>query len=284
MSLTRHPHSKLSGTEAFTLIEMLVAMLIAGIVLAALSIIFVVSLHQQSLTSDKIQSDQLGRTLMTNIVDDLHSSCTGLGTSPVQAPEGTLTSPLESSGPTNLWFISSYGSSESGKAVIEKVNLHDIHWTETGTSSTTPKLKLGKLIDYSFPSTSGSTAPNWTFPTLKESNATTRVIGTNVAAPSVSGIPLFRYYSYVNNTKELTNGELNTTPLSTPLTIGTPESSGVAAKKGTAEEAAQVSITFTQAPTDNDTRNGRTSTFTDSVVLRFSPTTTGTGIESSPCE
>lgn len=281
--VTHALYRRLSENRGFTLIEMLVAMLIAGVIMAALSMIFVTSLHQQSQASDKAQSDKLARILMTSIVEELHSGCTGLGAYSIKAPSSTSTlgapeSPLGEANSTNLWFVSAYDNSESAKAVIGKATLHDINWTKTATSKT--NLALGTVTDYSFASNGGE-APNWTFPTLKVSNATARTLGTNVVVPTPAGTPLFQYYSIVNSSSSSSNGEISTTPLSTPLT-GATETTEVT--HGTAEETAKITISFMQAPTDGDTRSGHTSALTDSVVLRFTPTTTGTGITDSPCE
>jgi hypothetical protein len=274
------------------LIELLAAMLGASVLVAAMTMILVTALHQQSMTTDKEQADQLGRTVMTAVVNELHSSCTGFGTSPIQAPSsknellGAAEEPaLGPANATNLWFISAYNDPEAGKAVIGKVFLHDIHWVETGTTTTTPKLKIGKLIDYSFTSNSSSKAPEWTFPALKATNATSTVLGTNIASSTISGLPLFSYYSYVSKSAQTSaDGEFSATALSTPLTSGTKETGTTPATTGTSEETAKVTVSLTQVPHDENTSGGRTSTFTDSVVLRFSPTTDGSEVVNGPCE
>ena len=286
--------SRVRGTAGYTLVEMLVAMLISSVVLAAIYSIMTVSLHQTSLITDKDQAAEVGRSTMNNIEEELHSSCTGFGVSAIQAPEaesklGAAKSPLEGSNATNLWFISAYGSSEAAKADINKVTLNDIRWIATETTSTSPKYQLGKLVDYSF--ASSGEAGSWTFPTLEEANAKARTLGTNIAHIEVeySGkkeqIPIFQYYGYNTKTSELskpTYAEIQGTALSTPLS---------AKEKNTAKEAianysgnvTKVQISFGQIPNDKNTALSRVANLSDSVVLRLSPAVSESTSYNSPC-
>ncbi|HEV3319105.1 MAG TPA: prepilin-type N-terminal cleavage/methylation domain-containing protein [Solirubrobacteraceae bacterium] len=273
MPLHRLSLLDLGSERGFTLMEMLVAMVTGVIVTGALLAILEVSLRQQTRITERAQADQTGRTAMSNIVDELHSSCTGFSATAIQAPKETPTSPLAATGAANLWFLSAYGNSSSGEAVLTGVTEHDINWTSTGTSNTGQS--LGTLTDYSFPST-GGTSPKWTFPTLSVTEAkakhTVRVLATDVIAPQVEEeakkvSTVFQYYKYSTSSHELT-----------PL-----KSSEIAAA-ASAQEIAKVTIGFTQAPDSGDTRSGRTAGFSDSVVLRFNPSETGTEAVNIPCE
>jgi hypothetical protein len=248
-------------------------MLSAIVVIGGLLAILEFSLRQETHLSDRAQANRIGRTAMTRIVDELRSSCTGFHTSAIQAPPTTPTSPLSSSGPADLWFVTGYGNSTSGASSISNLKLHDINWTSTGTSNS--GLSLGTLRDYSF---SGSgTPPNWTFPTLSTSNATATVLARNVVPPLVSGVAtVFKYSRFDNNSAHATDGELvQLLPAELPLTTAT------------AEEIAKVNISFTQAPESGDTGEsrggGRTTAIAGSVVLRFDPTETGAEVENDPC-
>jgi len=140
-----------------------------------------VSLRQNARIGDRVQSDRLGRTALNKVVDELRSACTGFGSSAIQAPSTTPTSPLASTGPLNLWFLTAYGSASSGEAAITEVTEHDVVWTSTGTSNTGEA--LGKLTDYSWKSTGGE-PPNspWTFNAVLSTATATkaRVLATNV--------------------------------------------------------------------------------------------------------
>jgi Tfp pilus assembly protein PilW len=255
--------------SGFTLIELLVSMLTSIVVIGALFSILLISTHQSSRTTDYVQSNQLGRDTMTNILEELHSACTGAGTggySAIQKPTTVPSSPLAETGATNLWFISTYGTPSSATAELKEVTEHDLNWTETAK-------KLGKLTDYAFPGT--GTVGAWTFPsTLSIANAKTRVLAENVMAPKEGTGPIFQYFSYYDNQAESNYGQLETTALTTPL-------SSEAAAANFAGGVAQVVISFTQAPPDKNTQLSRIANFSNSVNLRFSPTSTTSGI--SPC-
>jgi type II secretory pathway component PulJ len=254
---THHPLSPRSE-RGITLVELLVAMSLSVVIIAGLIAILVVSLRQQSRITNRVQANRTGRTTLSKAIEELHSSCTGLNTLPIQAPSTTPTSPLAASNGSNLWFLSAYGNKTSGEAVIKEVVEHDINWVAKKTSNT--GLSLGTLTDYSF-AANGGEAPNWTFPALNPANATAKVLGNNVIAPSSGSI--FEYEKYN------TSGEL--VPVAVPLTTTS------------AKTVANVQISFTQAPESGDTRAGRTTNLSDSVLLRFASAETGTEAENTPC-
>lgn len=276
--MSPHPTSIMPlapGAEhGMSMMELLVAMLMSVVILAALVGLLEVTINQEALITSRVQADQIGRTVMTNIVDQLHSSCTGFGGTPIQMPKGTVTSPLTTTGRTSLWFISVYGENQtSGKdssaaPLPQEVDEHDITWEKEGTVNSK---EFGTLIDYTFTGT--GEPPDWIFPTLSTANATKTVLAKDVIPSQVGGKPsLFQYYKYKA-------GEL--AELEPPLT------------ETTAEDVAKVAITFTQASSSiktasepepkPDTQSGRTALFSNSVVMRFSPTESTTE-ESKPCE
>jgi type II secretory pathway component PulJ len=259
--LTPTTHNPLSprSERGITLVELLVAMSLSVVIVAGLIAILVVSLRQQSRITNQVQANRTGRATLAKAIEELHSSCTGLNTLPIQAPSTTVSSPLAASNGVNLWFLSAYGNKTSGEAVIKEVVEHDINWTATKTSNT--GLSLGTLKDYSFASTGGE-GPNWTFPALNTANATVKVLGTNVIAPTSGAI--FEYEKY-NTTGKLVS-------VAVPLTTTT------------AKTVANVAISFVQAPETGDTRKGRTTELSDSVLLRFGPGETGTEAENTPCD
>jgi prepilin-type N-terminal cleavage/methylation domain-containing protein len=269
-SVSRIP-AILPDERGFALIELLVAMSISTVVIAALVVILEFSLHQETNITDKVQADQIGRTVMGNIVEELHSSCTGFEAAAIQAPSETPSSPLAATGATNLWFVSAYGKEKSGEPLVEKVTEHDINW-EAKTKSNTGE-ELGTLTDYEFSDSAGNAKEGWTFPSLKTTNSKARTLAKNVIPPQITEgtkkvSTLFQYYKY--NT---TSGELEQLKSSTEI-----------AAAASAKEIAKVTVSFTQAPTDEDTRTGRSASFSDSVAFRFTPTESGTEGSNSPCE
>lgn len=257
--LTPAPHTPgtLASDDGITLVELLVAMMLSVIIIAGLIAVFTVTLRQSARITNQVQANRKGRVTLTKAIEELHSACTGLNTLPIQAPSTTPSSPLAASNSVNLWFLSAYGNKTSAEPIIGEVTEHDLNWTATKTSST--GLSMGTLTDYSFVATGGE-APTWTFPALNTTNATAKVIGTNVIAPSGK---LFTYEAYN------TSGEL--VEVAVPLTATT------------AKTVANVNISLTQAPDSGDTRPGRTANLSDSVLLRFTPGETGTEAENKPC-
>jgi hypothetical protein len=268
--LMPHPPSPLSlGAEhGTTLMEMLVTMLAGIIVLGALLATLEFSLRQEAQISDRVQSNRIGRLAMTKMVDELHSACTGFGATAIQAPPaGTVTAPLASTGPVDLWFLSAYGNASSGKAVPIPSE-HDVHWEATGALTTAGR-PLGTLTDYSFANTGGE-APTWTFPKLETKNATARLLAANVIPPAIEvegKKALFQYYDY-NASGQLEILKWAEIPHSVEE-----------------QEVAKVAIGFTQAPENGNTQVelDRTAAFSDSVVLRFNPSETGSEANNDAC-
>jgi hypothetical protein len=261
------PHLTPSSEQGFSLMELLVAMLASIVVVIALYTIINFTLNQEVRTNEIAQADQVGRTALGSIVEELHSSCTGVA--PIQQPSAPV-SPLTKSGPLSMWFISAYGDTESGAATLPEVTEHDIVWTSNETSNTGKK--LGTLTDYAFKSE--GEYPAWKFPSLTTANAAkppnkVTIFAKNVIPNEVnSEATIFQYYKYEN-------GALVTTKPSTSA--------------AEAEHVAKVTIGFSQASTGGglgstkggDTRTGRPASFSDSVVLRLDPTEKET---EGPCE
>jgi prepilin-type N-terminal cleavage/methylation domain-containing protein len=259
LSSVRRVLTRLRREErGLTLIELLVSMTAGVVVVAGATLILVVALRQNTRVTDAVQADSIGRTTLNQIVDDLRSSCTGFGSSSIQAPSSTPVLPLVSTGPLSLWFLTAYGNETSGAATVKRVMLHDIAWTSTGTSNT--KEALGKLVDYSWTGTGEPPSTPWTFPSgLSPTTANfTHVLATNVIPGASSQI--FSYWKYDTTPTDKTFGQLvELVPAELPPTA-------IAAKR-----IAQVTIAYTQAPERGDTRTGHTTRFSDSVTLRLTP-------------
>ena len=251
--------TRLRDERGFTLVELLVAMICASVVIAALVALFGITLSQSSRLTDRVLADRMGRNGMNTMLEELRSSCTGFGSTAIQAPSTTPVSPLASLGGSNLWFLSAYGNSTSGNAAVSAVTLHDVNWTAVGTSGTGKQ--YGTLTDYSFAGSGES--PNWKFASLSTANATTTsVLAKDVVPPTPS--TLFHYYRYETLSTSEKFGEL--------VEAGPSELSSTAANK----KIAKVAISYEQAPQPvegriPDTREGHTTTVSGAVVLRFTP-------------
>jgi type II secretory pathway pseudopilin PulG len=256
MKPTLPPLTTAAAEQGFSLLEVLIAMLSSIVVVIALYSIINFTLNQEVRTNEIVQADQVGRTAMSNIIEELHSSCTGVA--PIQQPGTTPSLPLKASGPLSMWFISAYGDAGSGNASLSEVTEHDIVWTSNETSNTGKE--LGTLTDYAFKSE--GEYPEWKFPSsLKTSTATKiTILAKDVIPYQISGeATIFQYYKYKS-------GELVTAKPS--------------ASREEAEHVAKVTVGFSQASTGGglgstkggDTRTGRPASFSDSVVLRLDAT------------
>jgi Tfp pilus assembly protein PilW len=248
----------ISDQRGFSLMELLVAMAAGFVVTGALFSIMDVSLHQSALISDKVQADQLGRTTMTAMIDELHNSCIAPEVTPVKA---------ESSG-TELRFVSAYGS----KAVLTKASEHRIVWEEESSKNAA---KMGTLKDKTYES-SGGEWPSFTYPS---SPTRTVLIGSDLG-PVTSGAettPIFQYYSY--NTESTSS---TTTPLGTLKAISL--KAGEKLSAAAAETVASVRITFNAFPTDANEKLHRNAEFTSQVAFAFSAPPSETPIEAAPCQ
>jgi Tfp pilus assembly protein PilW len=261
LTAARHaPSRSLRDERGFTLIEMMVSMTAGTIVIGGLVLVMAVALHQNARITDRVQADRIGRTVLTQVLDELHSSCTGFGSTAIQAPSTTPTSPLAATGPLNLWFLTAYGSKVSGNAAISEVTEHDLVWSSTGTSNTNES--LGTLTDYSWNKESGEPPTSaYTFNSVLSTATANRkqVLATNVIPAEASAV--FHYFRYDTTSTDTTYGEL------VPLTASELPPTALTAKR-----IAKVTLAFKQAPEHGDTREGHTTSFNGAVSLRLTPT------------
>jgi Tfp pilus assembly protein PilW len=277
---SRHrPTLALASEHGFSMIELLVAMASATVVLAALATVLQVSLNQERRVNEVVNVNQSGRVAMSEMVEKLHSACTGRAATAIQVPSTTPVSPLAKLNATNLWLMTTYGTESGTEAAPKQVSLQDIHWTETGTTSS--GAKVGTLTDYSWNSLTNSQAPNYEFAELSSAKATsTKIISPNVILPT-SPAELFQYYKYNNTPTSEKQGQLEV--LTTEKEIQAAAARNEEAGKEHEPEIAKVAINFTQAPTTSQTQFGHTATFSNSVVFRFNSSETGSEVKDLPC-
>lgn len=252
--LTLSPFRRLArDTRGFTLMETLVAMITGVVVTGALFAILEVSMNQSTRLSDVAQATQLGRTAMTRIVDELHSTCLSSGFTPVQ----------EKSNANELIFTSAY----SEKAEIPSERRDKVVWNEA----------TGTLTDNIYLSNGGSW-PTFTFP----ATPTSVRIGEHIAQAEVESggksvkLPIFRYYKY--STKS------STTPTAASSTLNEKEPlEGTLSNTGAAEVASVV-VSFKAAPNDNKATLGRGVSLSSQVTFAFEAPRSENPIEAAPCE
>jgi Tfp pilus assembly protein PilW len=197
----------IADPRGFTLVETVVAMVCGLIVCSALFAVLEVSLHQTARITGRVQANQLGRTTMTKIVDELRNSCISREFTPIGA------SATNSS--NELIFVSAVGS----EAVLKAAATHHIVFNSSKET----------LTDESYASNGGSW-PNFTYSTTP----TKTLIGQYIKQSGST--PIFQYYKYASSSNESsTTSGVNT------LSAVTPSSATVA------KEVASVLITFTAA-------------------------------------
>lgn len=161
-----------------TIVELVVATLAGTTVFLGLTMVVIGAMHQTTRVTKHIHATQEARTVLQQIVTELHSSCVAADVAPIQ----------EKSSGSSMSFVYQTGSAASLTPVLHQVTLSN-----------------GTLSRSTYNQTGGAT-PKWTFSTTP---ASTKTLLTGVSAVSES-VPLFRYYKYEN-------GQISTTPLSAPL-------------------------------------------------------------------
>jgi type II secretory pathway pseudopilin PulG len=276
----------LHDDRGLTLIELLVSMLMSTIVIGALFAILQISTKQTTLASDKIQTNQLGRTAMTRIVDELQSSCLAAGFSPIQ----------EKSSENELIFQNAYSS----EAVIPNAKEAKIAGTGAFEHQIVWSSSAKTLTDYTYKSTSGS-GGEFKFPEITSTHAnatpTTGVlIASNVTQTEAKNtkketvkVPIFQYYTYYKESTSSSttpDGTLTPEPISsTYLPLKAEKETGSKEEKeNSANQVASVLISFRQAPTDGKVERDQFADFSNQVTLALSAPNAETPIQDSPCE
>ena len=278
--------------RGFTLIELLVSMLTATIVVGALFSILTISTGQTTLIADRVQANQLGRTAMTRIVDELHSSCLAAGFAPIQ----------EKSNENELIFKNAYSEEAvlpNAKAAEEKsktgtgVFEHQIVWSSTAKT----------LTDFVYKSTSGEgteavlPAVDYSSTTHEAANATptkgvllaskvTQTEEKNSKGETVT-VPIFQYYKYnIESTSSSSTPDSTLTPIEPkyiPLKKET-EAGSKEEKANSAENTSSVLVSFRVAPVDGKIEHNQYIDLSNQVTLAFSAPDTETPIKYSACE
>jgi prepilin-type N-terminal cleavage/methylation domain-containing protein len=271
MLTLRRLRSATRDESGFTLIELVVAMLISGVIVVVLLTVLTFTTRQTSLLTEKVQSNRTGRQTMTKVLDELHSACIASGSTgyyPVRA-EST---------PAKLIFYNAYSKqaaiSSASESASEGVYRHEI---ELNASK-------GTLVDKAFPSTSVSAWPEVSFGTT----STPYTLGENLSdtveviegPPKVeTTLPMFRYYKYA---KTASSTSSPTTGLESLELI--PLATGEKLTSTQAAEVASVLITFTASPTGHSQKLNRAISLSSQVTFAFTSPNSESTISAVPCE
>lgn len=252
-------YRRLSPTDerGFTLVELLVAMVTGIVVIGALFTILEVSLAQSTKIANETYSDQIGRTALARIVDEMHDACIHSEFKPVEEESGK-----EKTGEAVLTFVNTY--SEAAAPEPKEIYQHRIVWKlESGST------KFGTLTEYV------STFSHGTWPEYTEAGTETKMLLASHIAQSESGgqkKPIFTYYRY-GTEASLQRGTLTEIALSSGKL---PE--------GAAKEVAAVEISFNAATTTAPSSLERSITLSNLTTFAFSAPNQELPIKDAPCQ
>jgi Tfp pilus assembly protein PilW len=229
--------------DGLTLNELLIATLIGVILSFALYGFLDTTSRSSQRTAARIDAAKLGRPVMTQIMDRLHSACVAPDIAPVQ--------PGSNGSNLILW-------SQTGSAVTVTPTLYEIVSTATPTTT-------GTLTEYLRPSTGGS-APDWNFGPRTPASGRQLLPSLQLISGST---PVFRYYAYN------ADGTISTTPLPVPATGASGLNAADAAK------VVQVTVSFAVPPQVSGVTGA--ASFTDTALLRFTPPAADTSLQNFAC-
>ncbi len=245
-------HRRLRSEHGFSLMETLVAMVAGLLVAFAATMLLRVSREQTERASSYVQASQLGRTTMTQIVDELDSVCIKAGVTPI----------AEKSGPTKLIFEDAF--SKEAEIPYSQIQHHVIVWEAEGSKST------GTLIDTKEIATGVNGSGEYVF-----SSAKSAVIGTHIEKNGKE--PIFQYYQY---SKAATNStEAGVTPLE-PIELEETET----LNSTQAATVAAVKVSFRAFPNDGKTFVDSSDALRSQVTFAFSAPIAEPTITDGPCQ
>jgi prepilin-type N-terminal cleavage/methylation domain-containing protein len=233
----------MTSERGFTLVELLVSMAMSLVVLIAILSLIEVTTRGSARVAGRVEADQKARTVLQNLMDELHSTCVAPNVLPVVASSNGYVSD-----DNNLVFLEQTGSPVSPTPDEHVVSLAN-----------------GTLTERIYPST-GGTAPNWTFATTPSS---TRQLLAGVGPASVGGstVPLFQYFAY-------SGAQLSTTPL--------PTQGGLSASDASRTVAITVSFSASPGSNAAQDQQASVSV-SDTVVMRLSPASEAATEVNPPC-
>jgi Tfp pilus assembly protein PilW len=252
MSTPSHLPKALADESGITLVELLVAMASGVLVMGALLGILIISQHQTAVLTDVAQATQAGRTTMTRIVDELHSSCISEGFAPVQSGSNN----------TKLVVVNAY--SESAEIPVASTTRLDQIAFEGG-----------KLVDTTTPASGGA----WPTFTFKGAPIVT-TLGTGISKSSTltegKTATIFNYYRYDKEPESSSS-----TGVSGSLEEMTVPVAGFS--EAELKEISAVGVNFVATPRSGLEKVGRSATQSTINTFAFSIPNSEAKIADGPC-
>ncbi len=168
---------EIADQRGTTLVELLVALMTGLVIISALMMVIITTLHGTSRVTARVEATQRARIVLVRLMEQLHSACVAPEVAPIQ----------KTSTGTSLEFVHQTGSEVSPTPIISVISLSGSTLSEQ---------------DYNVTGTS----PNWTRSTAI-GGPRTLLTKVGPIAPSSS---IFSYYRY-------SGGTISATPLATPL-------------------------------------------------------------------
>jgi hypothetical protein len=279
MLITRLSRRLAHDQGGFTLIETLVGIATGLVVMLVLFGMLKVATNQTRLISDKVESDRLGRQVMTRIGDELQSACIAREFEPI----------LSRSEGSKLVFVNADSEGAELKSVgaskkaSEGVYEHEIVF-KPGEEAT------GTLTEYVYPSTSVALPAT---PEFAKSPEKTIRIGEHlgqvkrVVGGKEETVPVFEYLKYSEKTTT-TVGASVTTLEKIPLGEGETLEKKEKVVSVASPSAAGVAINFEQTPArkkeiKNERELHQGIVLQSQVTLALGSPNTETPIKDAPC-
>jgi hypothetical protein len=270
-SRSKGPHRRrlarrFASAEGFGLVELMVSMALSTvIVLAAVALVEFVHVDVTR-TDAQVSTDQRARSVLENIMLELHSGCLLPREHPVR----------KESSATVLRFISGSGAGPVPTSVV----LHEVLYTTLTVHHHSERV----LAEYTYPGSisNGKVLINESS-TARRPSGNPRILAENIlesTEKSESGslvtLPVFSYYRYYEEGNAgYEAGVIDPTPLATPLT------------ETEAEKVSKVTIAFSVAPEGDLQGIAKTLeplALKDSAVYRIVPASTVGSAAPAPCE
>lgn len=166
MLRTSRKRFDLADERGTTLVELVVGTALGMVVLSALTMVLIVSMHASARVTARVHATQNARLSLTKVIEQLHSACVVPKVAPIQAGStGTLLN------------FSHAPTSEGASATVQPVR------SEIALSGTS-------LVQTDYASL-GTTPPSFSETAI----GPTRTLATNIV-PTSPTTPIFRYFSY----------------------------------------------------------------------------------------